>query len=166
VRALVLNATYEPLSVISARRAVVLVLREKAELVEPQDAVWRSERLEIKVPSVVRLVRYVRVPYARRVPLTRRAVFARDDHRCQYCDGPAENLDHVLPRARGGMHTWDNVVACCRPCNLRKGSRLPGEVGLELRRVPRPPNRGRWLYAHAGPGADPTWQRYLLAESA
>ena len=166
MRSLVLNATYEPLSIVTARRAVVLVLRSKAELVESQSEIWRSERIQVDVPSIVRLVRYVNVPYSRRVPLTRKAVFARDGHRCQYCHGPAENLDHVLPRARGGTHTWDNVVACCRPCNVRKGSRLPAEVGLKLRTAPRPPNRGRWLYAHAGPAVDPRWTEYLLEESA
>ncbi|MFQ5966800.1 MAG: HNH endonuclease [Acidimicrobiia bacterium] len=166
MRSLVLNATYEPLSIVSARRAVVLVIREKAELVEPHDHVWHAEKLSVRVPSVVRLLRFIGVPYERRVPLTRRAVFARDKHRCQYCDAPAENLDHVVPRSLGGAHAWDNVVACCRVCNVRKGNRVPYEVGLTLRRKPHAPNRGSWLYAHEGSAVDPRWARYLLEQPA
>ena len=165
-RALVLNATYEPLSVVPAQRATVLVLREKAIMLESQGSKFRSERLAIEVPSVVRLNRYVRVPYGRSVPLTRNAVFARDGHRCQYCAAPAESIDHVIPRSRGGAHTWDNVVAACRRCNLRKGSRLPDEAGFRLAKQPNQPSRHGWVYARAGPHVDPLWQSYLFAESA
>ena len=106
-----LNASFEPLCVVSARRAVVLVLKEKAEIVHRNGAEFRAERLTVPAPSVIRLRHYVRVPYRSVVPLSRRAVFARDGHRCQYCGRPAENLDHVHPRSRGGEHVWENVVA-------------------------------------------------------
>ncbi len=165
-RALVLNATYEPLSVVSVRRATVLVLNERATLLEATDRIWHSEQLEVPVPSVVRLNHFVRVPYGRTVPLTRNAVFARDGHRCQYCAGPAESIDHVVPRSRGGQHVWENVVACCRRCNLRKGSRLIEEAGLALPARPEAPPRYGWIYARAGPRVDPLWRSYLLAESA
>lgn len=165
-RALVLNATYEPLSVVAGRRAVVLVLHGRAVVVEQRDEVWNAERISVEVPSVVKLTRYVRVPYRRTVPVTRRAVFGRDEYRCQYCAGPAESIDHVLPRSRGGGHTWDNVVACCRRCNVHKGSRLPSEAGLHLARRPRAPGRYEWLYASAGYAMDPAWRPYLLADSA
>ncbi|CAN5803352.1 HNH endonuclease [soil metagenome] len=160
-RALVLNATYEPLSVVSTRRAVVLVMRQKASVVVARDELWASERTTVTVPSVVRLVSFVRVPYRRTVPVTRRAVFGRDSHMCQYCGGMAESLDHVLPRSRGGEHTWDNVVACCRPCNIRKGDRLPDEAGFTLPRKPRAPRHFAWIYASAGYSLDPDWQPYL-----
>ncbi|HSR15907.1 MAG TPA: HNH endonuclease [Gemmatimonadales bacterium] len=160
-QALVLNATYEPLSVVSARRAVVLLVRDKAELIESQGGHWSSERMSIPVPSVIRLLRYVKVPYRRRVPLNRRAVFARDGHACQYCGGPAENLDHVVPRSRGGEHTWENVVAACRPCNTRKGDRTPSESGLRLRRRPLAPREHGWLLVGLGRPPDPTWRPYL-----
>lgn len=162
-QALVLNATYEPLSVVSARRAVVLVVREKAELVESKDRTFSSERLTIPVPSVIRLKRYVRVPYRRRVALNRRAVFARDDHTCQYCGNSAENIDHVLPRSRGGSHTWENVVAACRRCNTRKGDRRPEEAGLVLRAVPRAPREHGWLLVGLGAPPDPCWHAYLAS---
>lgn len=165
-RALILNASYEPLSVVSERRALVLVLSEKATVVVGKDDTWRSERLVVQIPSVVRLNRYVKVPYRKAVPVTRRAVFGRDGHRCQYCGGPAESIDHVTPRSRGGDHTWDNVVACCRPCNVRKGNRTPAEVGLRLRSKPRPPRRFAWIIASSGFEVDPSWQPYLFAESA
>lgn len=162
-RALVLNASYEPLSVVSTRRAVVLVLRGRATLVVGRDEHWASEHETFVVPSVVRLTSFVRVPYRRTVPVTRRAVFGRDGHACQYCGGAAESLDHVLPRSRGGPHTWENVVACCRSCNIRKGDRLPGEAGLVLKVRPSAPRQYAWIYASAGYTLDPAWQPYLMA---
>ncbi len=165
-KALVLNATLEPLSVVTSRRALVLVWRNKATVVEVREEVWRSAQDSFKVPSVVRLNTYVNVPYHRTVPLTRRAVFGRDDHVCQYCGATAENLDHVVPRSRGGSHSWDNVVACCRRCNIKKGNRLPNEVGLALSRLPRSPRRFGWVYTSSGYRVDPSWQPYLLADSA
>ena len=123
-QALVLNATYEPLCVVSTRRALMLMIDEKAEMLHPTDGVFRSERITFAEPSVVRLRHYVKVPYQARIALNRRAVFARDGHRCQYCGAAAENIDHVIPRSRGGLHAWDNVVASCRPCNARKRDHL------------------------------------------
>jgi 5-methylcytosine-specific restriction endonuclease McrA len=131
---LVLNASYEPLCIVPLRRAVVLVLAEKAVVVEEGETLLRSERLAMNAPTVVRLSRYVRVPYRRAVPLTRRAVLARDGHRCAYCSARADTIDHVLPRSRGGGHIWTNVVAACARCNHRKGDRLLSEMGW--RQVP------------------------------
>ncbi len=159
-RALLLNASFEPLCVVPMRRAVVLVLKEKAEIVARNGAVLRSERAELPVPSVIRLNHYVRVPYRSRVPLSRRAVFARDGHRCQYCNRTAENIDHVVPRSRGGPHAWDNVVASCRACNSRKEDRLLHEVDLRLARPPREPQANLWVVAAAGM-IDPAWEPFL-----
>lgn len=159
-RALLLNASFEPLCVVSSRRAVVLVLKEKAEIVHRNGAEFRSERRSIPVPSVVRLVHFVRVPYRASAPLSRRAVFARDNHRCQYCGAHAENLDHIVPRSRGGTHTWENVVASCRPCNARKEDRLLSECGMVLKRPPIEPHATTSLIASAGP-IDPEWTPYL-----
>lgn len=157
---LVLNATYEPLSVVSVRRAVVLVLGEKAEVVHDTGARMHSAKLSVPVPSVVRLTNYVRVPVRRRAPLNRRAVFARDGGRCQYCAGPAESIDHVVPRSRGGQHIWENVVAACRACNTRKRDRLLSETRMDLRRHPAVPREMTWIAAAAG--TVPTaWQPYL-----
>lgn len=159
-RALLLNASFEPLCVVPVRRAVVLVFKQRAEIVAEGGGHFRSEREHFPVPSVIRLTSFVRVPYRSRVPLSRRAVFARDGHRCQYCGRPAENIDHVVPRSRGGAHEWENVVAACRPCNAKKEDRLPGEVGYTLRRPPAPPHSTVWLLAHAGK-VDPSWLRWL-----
>ena len=159
-RALLLNASFEPLCVVSSRRAVVLVLKEKAEIVHRNGAEFRSERRTVPVPTVIRLVHFVRVPYRATAPLSRRAVFARDHHRCQYCGRNAENLDHVMPRSRGGEHSWENVVASCRACNARKEDRLPAECGMALRRVPVAPHATTSLIVSAGP-VDPVWHQYL-----
>jgi len=152
--------------VVTSRRALVLVWRNRATVVEVREEVWRSAQDSFKVPSVVRLNYFVNVPYHRTVPLTRRAVFGRDDHVCQYCGATAENLDHVVPRSRGGAHSWDNVVACCRRCNIKKGNRLLNEVGLALSRLPRSPKRFGWVYTSSGYRVHPSWQPYLLADSA
>jgi 5-methylcytosine-specific restriction endonuclease McrA len=159
-RALVLNATYEPLCVVATRRALMLVIDGKAEVIAATDRCYHSEREQWPEPSIVRLAYYIRVPYQARVALNRRAVFVRDGHRCQYCNAPAENIDHVIPRSRGGTHTWENVVAACRPCNARKMDRLLHETNMRLRRPPRPPRERIWILASAGT-VRPDWEPYL-----
>ncbi|WP_375484024.1 HNH endonuclease [uncultured Jatrophihabitans sp.] len=158
--ALVLNATYEPLCVVPLRRAVVLVLAEKALVVESSDRVMHSERLSVPIPTVVRLARFVRVPYRRDVPLTRRAVLDRDAHVCVYCGVRADTIDHVRPRSRGGQHVWTNVVAACARCNHRKGDRLLAEIGWVLPTPPvQPPATVAVVMGWAS--REPTWDRYL-----
>lgn len=154
-----MNASYQPLNLVNLRRAVVLVLKNKAEIIEEGDGILHSERFEMPFPSVIRLVYYVNVPY-RAVSLNRRAVFARDNHTCQYCGGRAESIDHVVPRSRGGEHSWENVVAACRRCNTRKMNRLPGEAGLKLMRKPSEPRDHVWFLSLAGE-IHPTWEPYL-----
>jgi 5-methylcytosine-specific restriction endonuclease McrA len=158
-RALVLNATDIPLAVVPARRAVVLVLREKAEVVLTNGMVFHSERIVIEAPSIVRLRRFVHVPFRAHAPLTRRAVFARDGWTCQYCGGNAENLDHVVPRSRGGLHVWENVVAACRRCNAKKMDRTPQEAGYRLHRQPFAPRDGFHLTLGR---PEPGWEPFLL----
>jgi len=159
-QALVLNASYEPLCVVPTRRALMLLLDDKAELIHPTERLFRSERVTLAEPSVVRLRYYVKVPYQARIALNRRAVFARDGHRCQYCGAAAENIDHVVPRSRGGLHAWDNVVASCRSCNSRKEDRTPHEAGLVLRTTPVQPRERMWALI-AGGSVRPDWEQYL-----
>ncbi len=160
VQALVLNASYEPLCVVSGRRAVVLVLTQKAVAVADGDAILHSERAVVIVPVVVRLTRFVRVPYRGAVPLTRRAVFARDGHSCVYCGAPATSLDHVIPKSRGGPHTWDNVVSACGRCNHVKADRGIAELGWRLRRLPEAPTGSAWHIVGAK-RVDPRWRPFL-----
>ena len=162
MHALVLNATYEPLSVVPERRAAVLVLRGRAVMQEPSGRVLHAATVQLPIPAVVRLTSYVKVPFRRGMTPTRAAVFARDGHRCQYCGGSAESLDHVIPRSKGGDHTWENLVAACRRCNLRKGDRMPGEGGYRPRRTPVRPSRFDWIYARAG-RIHPAWETYLAS---
>lgn len=165
---LLLNATYEPLTTLPLRRAVCLVLREKAEIVH-QDlsgAVLHSATMAMEVPSVIRLRRYVRIPFRTRVPLTRAALMRRDNFRCVYCGRRAETIDHVHPRSRGGQHVWENCVASCGPCNHRKADRLLSELGWTLRAVPRPPKGQHWRLLSTVKELDPVWVRYLGGEGA
>lgn len=159
-RALVLNATYEPLCVVPQRRALCLLLAGKAESVHDDTAVAHSERLDVAMPSVIRLRYVVKVPYHRRSSMSRRAVFARDDHRCQYCGARADSIDHVIPRSRGGAHTWDNVVAACRPCNTRKRDRYLEDTDLRLARRPFAPREMAWIWAAVGRVPD-AWEPFL-----
>jgi 5-methylcytosine-specific restriction endonuclease McrA len=164
-KALVLNATYEPLCVVPVRRAVVLVLKDKAEVLHAADRELHSEHTTMPVPSVIRLTYFVKVPFRARAALNRRAVFARDGNRCQYCGATAENIDHVVPRSRGGQHIWENVVAACRPCNTRKEDRSVHEAGLVLRRRPSAPKELTWVIVAVG-SVHPQWEPYLQAGAA
>lgn len=158
--ALVLNATYEPLCVVPLRRAVVLVLAEKAVVVEESGLYLHSENTSVPVPCVLRLSHFVRVPYRRDIPLTRRAVLERDEHTCVYCGSRANTIDHVRPRSRGGPHAWTNVVAACERCNHRKGDRLLSELGWNLSGMPVQPVSTVAVVLGWGK-RDPRWQPYL-----
>lgn len=157
---LLLNATFEPLCVVSSRRAIVLVLADKAVPVDSAADVVHAATVSLAVPVVVRLTRYVRVPYPASVPLSRRAVFTRDGQTCVYCGGSATSIDHVVPRSRGGTHTWDNVVAACRRCNHTKADRSLAELGWSLPHPPRTPTGTAWrLLGHRT--VDPRWREWL-----
>jgi 5-methylcytosine-specific restriction endonuclease McrA len=159
-RALVLNASYEPLCVVPTRRALLLVLQAKAELLSGTGKVFHAERVSLAEPSVVKLAYFVRVPHQAHVALNRRAVFARDGHRCQYCGAQAENIDHIVPRSKGGRHAWDNVVAACRRCNARKRDHMLEDTGMKLRRLPAAPRGRQWALAALGTVL-PDWEPYL-----
>jgi 5-methylcytosine-specific restriction endonuclease McrA len=164
-RVLVLNASYEPINVCTVRRAAVLLLKQKAEMLEHGQASLHSERLDLPKPEVIRLVTYVKVPRnGQRRKITRKAVFARDSWTCQYCGVRHSTLtvDHVIPRSRGGESVWENIVASCAPCNRRKGNHLPREVRMHPRRKPRPPGPTVFIRV-ASPVIPDAWQQYLLA---
>lgn len=163
-QALVLNASYEPLCVVPTRRALMLLLDDKAELLHPTERFFHSERVTMAEPSVVKLRYYVKVPYQARIALNRRAVFARDGHRCQYCGAAAENIDHVIPRSRGGLHAWDNVVASCRPCNARKRDHMLEDSGMKLRRPPAVPRQRTFILVASG-RIRSEWEAYLSRSS-
>lgn len=161
---LVLNATYEPLSIISVKRAIVLLLKEKAELIEAAQAMLRSENFSLPRPLVIRLVYFVKIPHRISLPVTRRGILARDHYTCQYCGVmPSRKdltIDHVLPRSRGGKTTWENVVAACDKCNGRKGSRTPIEANMTLLSLPRRP-RYIAIAALANVEAREAWGKYM-----
>jgi 5-methylcytosine-specific restriction endonuclease McrA len=163
-RVLVLNATFEPINVCTVRRAVVLLLKAKAEVIEHGDWELHSATATIQRPVVIRLVTYVRIPRdTHRRKITRRAVFARDSWTCQYC-GARSNLtvDHVIPKSKGGGSSWDNIVASCAPCNRRKGDALPRQVGMQLLKQPRMPHATVFIHV-SSPTIPPAWHQYLAA---
>jgi 5-methylcytosine-specific restriction endonuclease McrA len=139
-RVLVLNQNYEPLNVTSWQRAVSLICLGKAQVLEHDGRVVHSACLQMRVPAVVRLSYQVRRPLPE-VRISRQSIMARDAYTCQYCGrkGKDLTLDHVLPKERGGAHTWENLVACCTECNNKKGNLTPHDAGLTLRVQPRRP---------------------------
>jgi 5-methylcytosine-specific restriction endonuclease McrA len=160
---LVLNASYEPLNVCSVRRAHVLVFKGKAEVIEALQQPLRSATDTFQWPHVIRLIHFVRVPRAVKRKISRKALFARDGHKCVYCGSTGRlTLDHVLPRSRGGDSVWENVVSSCAPCNLRKGNRTPEEVQMRLLVTPRPPTPALFVTLSA-PRVPDGWQPYLAA---
>src|SRR5438552_2450311 len=162
---LVLNATFEPINVCTVRRATVLILKAKAELLERGEGELHSERMTLDRPIVIRLITYVRVPRdAHRRKITRKAVLARDSWTCQYCGStkPGLTVDHVIPRSRGGKSVWENIVASCAPCNRRKGNRLPREIQMHPRSNPRPPGPTVFIRI-ASPTIPVAWKQYLAA---
>jgi len=162
----VLNATYEPLSVVSVPRAIHLLFSKKAELIESSHITIRSANYVMPVPVVIRLHYYVKIPHNLPLPLSRRALLMRDDYTCQYCGvQPGKEhltMDHILPRSRGGRTDWENVATACAPCNRRKGNRTPEEANMKLR---KPPTRPRfWSMAlMTSPGND-VWRKYLVSK--
>jgi 5-methylcytosine-specific restriction endonuclease McrA len=166
-RVLLLNVTYEPLTTVGLRRAVCLVLCGKAEVVHDSGGqVLHSATVTVPAPSVIRLRRYVRIPHRNRVPLTRAALMRRDNYKCAYCGRHAETIDHVLPRSKGGQHTWENCVASCQMCNHRKADRLLEELGWELLSKPVVPRGAHWRLIGAQFDGEPAWEPYLRNSSA
>ncbi len=169
---LVLNATYEPLRVVPWQKAITLLFQGKVEVIAVYDREIRGVTVRVRLPSVLRLLRHVRMKRAfADVPFSRANVYARDHHTCQYCGerlAPSQlTFDHVVPVARGGRKDWNNIVTCCIPCNRRKGDRLPEEAGLQLVRRPRRPPAHPALTISLGVRRAPaSWRDYLYWDLA
>jgi 5-methylcytosine-specific restriction endonuclease McrA len=163
---LVLNASYEPINVCAARRALVLVLKGVASAEEHSSGQFHSARQNVRVPSVIRLLEYRRIPHQTRA-LSRKNILMRDRYTCQYCGKTMNSgeltLDHVIPRSRSGETTWENLVACCHACNNKKGNRTPEETGMRLARPPKPfsLHTSRHLMRLLGK-SDDQWRKYLF----
>lgn len=163
---LVLNASYEPINICAARRALVLVLKGVAHAEEHAQGYFHSQRVNMPLPSVIRLLEYRRIPHQTRA-LSRKNIMMRDRYTCQYCskvfNAGELTLDHVIPRSRSGETSWENLVACCHQCNNRKGNRTPEEASMKLLHQPRPfsLHTGRHLMRLLGRG-DAQWRKYLF----
>ena len=164
-KVLVLNASYEPLNICHWKRAVVLIFKGKAEQVEHNGKVIYPN---FRFPSVIRLRKYVKIPY-KEIPLTRRNLMYRDHFSCQYCGVKTTDLtvDHVIPRSKGGTDTWDNVVASCQRCNVKKGNRTSKESGMHTLKTPRAPiGHVHFEATRLATSHFPVWQKYIIGLSA
>ena len=167
---LVLNASYEPINICGARRALVLVLKGVARTEEEQGTILHAARVNVAMPSVIRLLEYRRIPHQTRA-LSRKNILLRDHNCCQYCSvvltAGELTLDHVIPRSRGGLSTWENLVACCHNCNRRKGSQMLHELrDMKLLRQPSPftLHTSRHIMRMLGSG-ETAWRKYLYFEA-
>ena len=162
-RVLLLNAGYEALTALTARRAIIMLLCGKADVVHehPEVHLVRSASESIAVPSVIRLREYVHIPYRAQIPMTRAALMHRDNHRCGYCGARADTIDHVVPRSRGGGHNWENCVACCSQCNHRKADKLLSELGWELKHRLVAPRGRNWRLVSTIREMGPYWDSYI-----
>jgi 5-methylcytosine-specific restriction endonuclease McrA len=168
-RVLILNQTFEPLQICSARRAVILLFAGKAERVEDTAQLMRSPSTAVCIPSVIRLHHFVRQPIAPTLSFNKKNILKRDGYTCQYCGrngGERMTIDHVIPKSLGGRTVWENVVSACRACNLRKGNKSPDEVGFQLLRKPVRPRSASYLgiLAYASQHYE-RWRKYLPAEA-
>ncbi|SRR5690606_27683437 len=164
---LLLNATYEPLKVVHWQKAITLWVQGKVEIVSVYDREIRSVSFSMKLPSVIRLLRRIRIRRAvTHVPFSRANIYARDEHKCQYCGKgfPTAELtfDHVVPVAQGGRKDWENIVTCCITCNRKKGGRTPEEAGMRLMRPPKRPSRAPAIRITFGlRNAPESWRDYV-----
>ena len=166
MQVLLLNASYEPLRVVSAERAVVLILTGKAEPVTDSEHVMRSPSIEVRVPLVARLVRMASVPRMAKVPFSRRMLTVRDNGECQFshCKSKGTTVEHMLPASRGGKSTYENCVLSCGPCNFKKADRTVEEMGWTLKKKPVAVYGPMVLLARAGANAAlPAWAEWLPA---
>lgn len=159
---LLLNNNFEPLTMCSARRAIVLVWTGKAEVLEQSEYWSRSVSVSINVPSVIRLLIFVKITRRMHIQLTKQNIIRRDMRTCQYCGRTESHMtvDHVIPKSQGGQDTWENLVCACSSCNNRKGDSTPEHAGMHLIRAPRKPSLVSFLFTHKGAVND-SWKMYL-----
>lgn len=161
---LVLNQNYEPLNVCDVRRALVLILGGKADMLEQRAQYLHTMSQSFQMPSVIRLRAFVRRPRPR-VKLNRREIFIRDHFTCQYCGCIDKDLtvDHIVPRSRGGQNIWTNVVTSCKSCNHRKGSKSVHDARMILKCDPREPRPGAYytIERRLDLRRQPDWLKFL-----
>ncbi len=160
---LVLNFTYEALNITTFQRAVKLIFSGKAEIVHDRDRILTSAKWELRMPSIIRMLYYIRRPM-QKVALTKKNVLLRDDYTCQYCSLRGERLmtvDHVVPRSRGGPSTWENLVCACMRCNNRKNNRSPQDANMSLKRRPKTPKYIPWIQIRRNTFPD-EWHKFLF----
>jgi len=159
---LLLNQNFTPITVCTARRAVIMVWTGKAEMIESTGVYVHSVSMSFDIPSIIRLLVFVKIPYKWNIQLTKQNIIKRDRWKCQYCgetEGPM-TVDHVIPRSHGGGETWGNLVCACSSCNNKKGNRTPQEAGMSLIKKPKKPSIGSLLFSHRV-SVNSTWRAYL-----
>jgi 5-methylcytosine-specific restriction endonuclease McrA len=160
---LVLNASFEPFGVIDFKKAVIMILFDKADVVTESDRMIHSPSISVNIPSVIRLKRYIKIPHNVSISPTKKGVLRRDHQICAYCGGKATTVDHIHPRSKGGKHTWQNLISACRECNQRKSDKLISDIGWKLLYEPTVPykNRLNQFSYHR----NPDWEPFIIGVS-
>ena len=161
-KTLILNSTFQPLSLATPQRALALLYSRKINVLKESNINLRSVEQSFYIPKVAALTYYVKAPYARRVALNGENIFIRDSYLCQYCGNDAESIDHIVPKSKGGLHEWSNVVACCKKCNLLKADKQLSKTILNLQKNPTVPEGNFWIKTIIGNNPDPDWKEYLI----
>ncbi len=165
-RTLLLNTTFEPLGIVSWRKAINLVCLGKVEIIREYEKEIRGINKKMRQPAVIRLLRFIRNNHAA-IKFSRKNIFLRDNYTCQYCGKRFEpkdlTFDHIIPRSRGGITEWSNIVTSCIKCNLKKGDRLPEEINMQPRKRPSRPNGMYIFMLHLGINTPPDlWRDYMF----
>lgn len=158
-RVLLLNASYEPIKTISARKAIEMLVAETADVVTETNHVIHSPSTRMIIPSIIALKQYVRIPYKSSLHVNRTNILKRDSHTCAYCGGFGDTMDHIHPKSKGGQHEWLNIVTSCETCNRKKGDKLLKDIGWSLRYQPTVPQSKHWMIYGLSP--EPDWEPYL-----
>lgn len=162
-RVLILNQSYEPLSICSVKKAILLLYLTKAEIISKKESTRiRSVNYSIPFPSIIRLLTFIRIPF-KQVVLSRKNIHYRDNFTCQYCGTKTKNLtiDHIIPKSRGGDDSWENLVSSCKKCNNKKGSQTPEEANMKLLSKPRRPNQIIFIQQFINKNNE-DWKPYLF----
>ena len=163
-KVLLLNSSYEPMTIVNGRKAILMMLSEKVDSIEKTEYYINSENLKLILPSVIKLKSYIYLK-TKNIPLTRKNIIERDNYTCQYCGKYSKNItiDHIIPKVRNGKDSWENLVSACIKCNLNKGNKLISQTNMKLLKKPGKPSYIYQLQTHANKG-NKSWKPYLFMD--
>ena len=161
-KVLLLNSSYEPITIINAKKALIMIITQKVDYIEKSNYSIHSERLVFSVPKIVKLKSYIFLKH-RTISLTRKNIFKRDKNQCQYCSkiDVVLTIDHVIPKNKGGNDSWENLVSACKKCNLMKGNKFLKDCNMYLLQKPKKPHYLIYMQDYVINNEYKSWKPYL-----